>query len=317
MEIENVICHIISLNPVSKKKIIDGIDIKKFHCVDLDNINNFILKNKEMDKMFRQYHKLKTSKNDKFKQIDKKMTEFWENNFINLLYQKIPTKKKTILIGNNSHYRLKSKKIKLPTYNKFILKQKVKNEIKQIIKYNLDNYYDDIINGSFPINHLDYDFLFKKINTTYLNYKKAGYIEKSVDELHSIFNLIIQTKIKGDGLWVSLKQPYNIASLIHPNKNDEIIAYTEPIYALLDSFDWKDNELIKNYKGNKVKIIEKNNKYISKLKTRRFLYFVSKETFIPYENGNNVKFFSQAPVAVLNKEKIPNVHEKFKKMKIF
>ena len=41
-----------------------------------------------------------------------------------------------------------------------------------------------------------------------------------VDELHSIFNLITQTKIKGDGLWVSLKQPYNIflCDVLRPSK---------------------------------------------------------------------------------------------------
>ena len=317
MEIENVICHIIGLNPISKDKLIEGIDNKKYHIVDLDDINNFILRNEEMDKMFKQYHKLKTSKNDKFKQIDKKMTNFWENNFTNLLYQKIPTKKKTILIGKNNHYRLKSKKIKLPTHNKFIIRYEPKEEIKQIIKYNLDNHYKDIINGSFPVQYLDHDFLAKKINSNYNNYKKSGYIEKSISELHSILSLLQQKKIKGDGLWISLKQPYNISSLIHPDKNSELIAYTEPIFAILDSFNWKSDELIKNYKGNQVKIREINDKSTNKLKAKRFLYFVSKENFLPYQHGENVKYSSLTPTAILNKEKISNVYDKFKKMKIF
>ena len=48
---------------------------------------------------------------------------------------------------------------------------------------------------------------------------------------------------------------------------------------------------------------------VKKLKTRRFLYLVETKTFIPHENGNNQKFFSQLPVKILAKERIDNVYD--------
>jgi len=48
---------------------------------------------------------------------------------------------------------------------------------------------------------------------------------------------------------------------------------------------------------------------MKKLNAKRFLYLVDPNTFIPHENGNNQKFFSQLPVKILAKEKIDNVKD--------
>ena len=48
---------------------------------------------------------------------------------------------------------------------------------------------------------------------------------------------------------------------------------------------------------------------LDKLKTKRFLYLVDKNTFIPHEKGGNQKFFSQSPVIILQKEKIKSVYD--------
>ena len=71
--INNIICHIMGLNPITKKIFINSLNKQKYYIMDLDNINDKILKDNEMDKMFKKYDKLKNKKNDKYKDIDKKM----------------------------------------------------------------------------------------------------------------------------------------------------------------------------------------------------------------------------------------------------
>ena len=102
-----IICHIVGLNPSDKRKIKELCSrIKKFNFIDLDEINNNILNSDEMNKMYKSYTRLKKNKNDKYKDIDKKMTKYWEDNMIKEVYDLIPGKKKSILVGKNHHYRI-------------------------------------------------------------------------------------------------------------------------------------------------------------------------------------------------------------------
>ena len=80
-DIKCLSCHIIGFNPFSKKTFVDKLNEKIFNVIDLDIINQEILKKPELDKMYQQYQKLKDDKNDKFKEVDKKMSSFWEQNF--------------------------------------------------------------------------------------------------------------------------------------------------------------------------------------------------------------------------------------------
>ena len=89
-----IICHIVGLNPNDKDKIIKKCnELKKYNIIDLDYINNDILNNEEMSNMFKSYYKLKNNKNDKYKDIDKKMSKFWEDSMIKIVYNNIISKK--------------------------------------------------------------------------------------------------------------------------------------------------------------------------------------------------------------------------------
>ena len=151
-------CHIVGLNPVSKKELIEELNKKIFNPIDLDQINNEIITDKEMDSMFKQYQKMKESKNDKFKELDKKMSTFWENKFLELLNEKVKIDKKNILIGQSNHYKYLGRKINLNTPNKFFIKN-TDDDIKKLISYNLTTYHEDIVNGKFPLEYLDFNFL--------------------------------------------------------------------------------------------------------------------------------------------------------------
>ena len=301
-------CHIIGLNPYSKKELIDSLNTTIFNAIDLDDINEKIIKEDTMNLMFKSYQKMKDSKNDKFKELDKKMTNYWENKYLELLGEKVKLDKKNILIGKNTHFKFLSKRINLNTINKFYIKNS-EDEVRKLIKYNLENYKNDIINGIFPIEYLDYNYLSKKKDTSINFYKKAGYLEKDYEQIKTIIKLLEEKNANITGLWIALKDPYNLGSKIHPKKNDKILAYIDPNLALLGSFNFDKEELSKNYNGKEIKIKELKAQALDKLKTRRFLYLVDKNSFIPHEKGANQKFFSQNPVTILQKEKINSVYD--------
>ena len=302
-EYKTVACHLIGLNPYTKQKLTDNIDSKKINIIDLDIINQNILQNSQLDKMYLQFQKLKIDKNDKYKDIDKKMSLFWEKNFISDIENKVVEKKINILIGQNNHYKSLNKRVNIDCTNKFIVKSNVDDEVKSWIKYNLDNYKEEIINGNFPLDYINYDFLTKKRIAIENTYKKIGYIEKSLDEINTIINFISKTKYK-DEIWISMKEPYNVGSYIHPTTSNKNIikGYTNLHVALLSSLKFSDKQITKIFEDI---IIKTQN--IKKLKTRRFLYLVDTKTFIP--NKNNTNFFSQVPVKVLAKKKIDNVYD--------
>lgn len=302
-------CHIIGFNPYSKKDFIEQLNKKIFNIIDLDSINQEILRNPQLDKMHKQYQKLKTDKNDKFKEVDKKMSQFWEKNFSENVQSSINEKKINILIGQNNHYKSLNKKINIECTNKFIVKSDINEEVKSWIKYNLDTYKKDIIEGTFPLDYINYDYLYKKSVAIETTYKKIGYIEKTLSQLKTIIKLIEKsTKTSKNKMWVCVKEPYNIGSLIHPKLNNKIYGFTEINAAILSSFNLSNDE-------NKKKFTELSPQSIKKLKTRRFLYLVDSTTFVPHENGNK-QFFAQVPVKILAKKRIDNVHDYFVSMDI-
>ena len=44
---------------------------------------------------------------------------------------------------------------------------------------------------------------------------------------------------------------------------------------------------------------------------KRYLLAVDKATFVPHEKGNNIKFFSQEPVNILEIIKVSNVFKEY------
>jgi len=304
----NLTCHIIGINSKNKKKFNEKINRKEFNIIDLDIINQNIIADEFLDKLYKNFVKLKEDKNDKYKEIDKKMTNFWENKFNEKLNQELSEKKKNIFIGMNSHYKIPSKKISLETKNNFIVKSDPNEEIKLIIENNLDTNRLNIINGNFPLEYLNHDFLTKKREALLNTYIKSGYLEKSLDDI-----IIILQALENDNstneLWISMKQPYNLNSKIHP-KNNITYAYNDPTIALIESFDFDENELEKNLvtenDTTSLSIKEIKPKCLEKLKNKRFLYQVDKNTFLPLDK---TKYFTQTPVDIKNKQKINNVYE--------
>jgi hypothetical protein len=308
-----IICHIIGITSVSKNKFID--DMKKigYHIIDLDELSNGILRNSTMKQLYSQYQGFKDSKNDKFKEIDKKMSIYWETSMEESIINNINTSKKNLVIGYSHHFRNITKRINVSPNNKpiakFIIKVS-KSDVRNIIRNNLDKFKEDIIQGCYPLENIDFDFIYNNRLKIDSIYEKNNYLPKSIETIYTILNLS-NKDIDGDGLWIALKQPYNVSSKIYPKKNDKLFGFTDKLMALLSSFHFNDDELEKYYDNNVVKVKPKKEGILEKMNEKRYLYLVEKKHFVPHEKGNNVKFYSQEPVIIIDIIKIKNVYEEY------
>ena len=104
-----------------------------------------------------------------------------------------------------------------------------------------------------------------------------------------------------------MKEPYNVGSKIHLNK-EPIFAFIDPVLSLIGSFNIKEDEI--NYNFNDDRVVSLNNIDSKKMKKGRYLYYVSKEDFILADVKNKHKYSTHNPVLVLEKEKINNVYNK-------
>lgn len=307
MENFNYICHVINLSNKDKKLFLEEFK-NDYNIIDLDKINNSILNDDRLNKLYLKYEKLKNTKNDKFKEIDKQITDFWETQFIEKIVKESSKNKKNIYIGLNYHYKNISKKINLNTCNNFIINTNINEDVKAAIEYNLDTYRESIINGCYPLEYLNFDNIKKKKEAILASYIKLNYLSKNIDEVINILKTL--NKTKNNGVWICLRDPYNIDSKIYPI-NNPIVGYSEKELALIESFDLKDNEVEKIITTEKdtptVSLKEIKENALNKLKKKRFLYYVDKDTFLPYENNLN-KYFSTTPVKVKFVEKVSNVH---------
>ncbi len=309
-----LICHIVGITSLNKNKFINDMNKIGYHIIDLDELSNNILKNNTMVQLFSQYQGFKDSKNDKFKEIEKKMSIYWETSMEEGIITNIDKSKKNIIIGYSHHFRNINKRINVSPNNKpiakFIIKVS-KSDVRNIIKNNLSKYKDDIIQGCYPLENIDFDFVYNNRLKMDAIYEKNGYLPKTIETIYTILNLS-NKNIDGDGLWIALKQPYNVGSKIHPKqKNDKLFGFTDKLMALLSSFHFNDDELEKYYDNNTVRIKPKKEGVLEKMKEKRYLYLVEKEHFVPHEKGNNVKYYSQEPTIIIDVMKIKNVYEEY------
>ena len=128
-----------------------------------------------------------------------------------------------------------------------------------------------------------------------------------IDQIIEILEMYAKTRIQGKGLWFSSNEPYNIGSKIHPN-NGPIYAYIDPVLSLLGSFNFEENNI--EYSSGDEKVVSLKRLNTKKMKKGRYLYYVTKEDFIPSEKDSKHKYFTQNSVTVLEKEKIANVYNK-------
>ena len=313
-----ILCHIAGMNEEIKEDFYNLMNQKKkiVEVVDLDKMSDKIINDKYINRLHKKLEFYKAKKNSKSKEIQKEMNDYWKkklDNFVDDTLNKTDKNKKIIFVGLVAHSKYTSKKIKIKTNNKFFLKVNHKKNAKSVIKYNIDNYRKEIIEGTFPLKYLDMDFLVKKRILLERQYYKMNYVSKSLKNILKMINLNLDKALEFKNikkLYIGMKDKYNEGSLIYPFNRGKVIAYSEKWLALTSVLGEQSKKFRKGYADNKPYIEEKEKNAIRAFNTNGYLYEVAKDNFIFHEKGKTYKLVSQNPAAILKRTYISNIYKK-------
>lgn len=228
----NILCHIIGLNELMKKKLYD--DINNIIVEDLDIITHKLRSDKELVKL---ENKISTTNKDN-KELHKSILDEHHKLWKTKLEKKIDNicmKNKTkmiILIGLTTHHKYSKLFVNINTKYKYIINIESHKNTKQVIEYNIDKYKKHIINGTFPLKYLDHKFLKKQHHSLYNIYKNKNYSTKS---LNGIIN------------WIKLKTNTQSGGNVDKNIDDKIYIKVDNVF--LKNTKINDNTIKKSNDG--------------------------------------------------------------------
>ena len=332
----SIIAHIAGLtdhtrvefyNILKKSQLVDFVEI-----IDLDIITAKIIEDNNMETLFAkfEYYSERSKNQDltqlenksalvKSKQLEKKMFQYWKvrmEYYINKLSS--ISNKKIILIGYLSFFKNHRIYLNLNIVTKFFLKVNYIDHAKSIIKHNLENSKNDIIDGNFDLNYLNADFLIKKRIQLQTIYSKISYIIMSLTSIINTLELYYQTSIPDVLYYASFikydKKIPNMANIIHTYSQEWVA-----ISSILTTSNSKINDKINDNQSisNIEKGINKNNKPYIKLTKEQskimnksgYIYEItSTEHFLPFPTKNNVyKYFTVKPIKINRILEINNI----------
>ncbi|QGR54020.1 hypothetical protein [Moumouvirus maliensis] len=304
----NILCHIIGLDEIHKKKLIKS--HKNIEFIDLDDIQQKIHNDEDIlnqkniwNEMSKKICILKNQKIfdeindlvDERNKIKKQIHNLWKEKIKKYYYDRIDKcKNKTIIIlGFNifpKDYRIKfnlDMLIYSTNYDNKYYNNKIIYDISPIdyacnqIKYYLNKYQDKIIKGTFPLNLLKQDYLISKYQKFTDFYLKQGYNFVTKDFINNIINQFYHMqneysgKIKTSNI-IYIAITFKAGKIIPANKKMPIEGFMTRIEAL-DNLKPKINNT-----------------------TPVYLY----ESNIDQFEIQNGKFISTKPINIINEESL-------------
>lgn len=325
-----ILAHIVGINDHNKLELINLIKYSKvlsnILIIDVDIITQKILEEKNMiillnknefnkDKNnFKNLEEFKVSLN-KSKDIEKKIFQYWKVKMEYYINKLSKNNNKIILIGYLSFFNNHKIYINLDITPKFFVKVNYNDHAKMIIKYNIENSKQDIIDGKFDLNYLDSNFLIKKRIQIQSIYLKISYILMPLNNIINTIELCNQD-ILPKSLYYSSFNKYDKKIPIISNNiiaySNEWLAITSILYNNDTSFSIK-----KGIKNNKEYIILSKDQY-NKMLNGGYIYEIdSTSDFIPFPSKNNIyKFLTTKPIKVCKFIYIDNIINQLKKLNI-
>ena len=302
---DKVLCHIVGVNSSIKGKLINFLTSKKINInvIDLDLITDKINQSKEMNELFKQIENI-DEKSKKIKDIEKSMVTEWKTKFQQDLDSEIKKHKdKIILIGMSSYFKNHRINVKIDCKLKFFVRVNLTIHAQNIIENNLNNYKNEIINGTFPLNLLDLESLIQKREILINIYKKFGYQLKSLNSIIEIIASNYNFNMESiQDLYVATDKKF-VKKIDIEEANG--IGYTIPWLAIVSSLNSKN--ISKGFKQNKAFI--KFNQYENKniLDNDCYLYKVNTENFYHNKNGKGIKFRASNSIKIDKSYYIDNI----------
>jgi len=320
---KNIFAHITGVNIESKELIKKSFSKKIFEIIDLDTITEKIINDKNMLYLYNrdEYYKNKLKDqnlsklnikqiNNIIKKIDQKMNLYWKINFENSISNLISKiDKLVILVGYNTYFKNHKIYVNINTNHKFIQKVNLLDHAKNIVSANLKEYYEDIINGDFPLEYLNHQMIIKKRNNLVIQYQKMEYQLDTINHIVNAIEIAYNTDVP-NMLYFASKENFNKKIMLKQNK---IIAYEDQWIALISALSNKN--ISKGYSSSGQPYVKCNP---SILNTSIYLYCITDtKTFSPIPTKNKLyKYQSAKQITIYKKVLINNIYEKLKELNI-
>jgi hypothetical protein len=269
------IIHIVGLNNEYKEDFISQLKSTensiKYSFIDIDDITQKITNETKMSKLYDEYEKIKlTDDKVKIKNLSIDINTEWARELQSKLNKLINSSENNIiLIGlttsviNNGQPKIH---VELPTNYKFIVDIDLTDNAKQIVKNNLKEYKNQIINGTFPLEFLDLKFLIKRREALNQLYIKNLYILRKVEDIIKFLKEHIpnsQNLTKSKKLYYA---SFNEITKFITEKN--VLLFDDEIKAILELFKYSqfkyekvdcesEEKIIKETIKNSLKDLEK------------------------------------------------------------
>jgi hypothetical protein len=244
--------------------------------------------------------------------METEITETWRDKLDEYIKKNIQDNKHShgiIFIGNTIN--IKNMRVKviipqsLPTH-KFFLKVNLKQNAQDIIRFNLKKYQEDIIEGAFPLDYINLEYLINSREILQKAYQKLNYNIVPLDKIIYYFEHGISEK-KPDILYVGLKEEYT-KEIVSKKK---VYGFSEDWIALSSITTGYD----RGYHDGNAFIKEKVKGSFKKLHTPGYIYVVPSTSFLSLENSNS-KFYCDKKIKIIKSMHIENIYDKLKEMKI-
>jgi hypothetical protein len=233
-----IICHIVGISNKIKESFISSIKLLSDNIIilDIDDISKRIIFQKEFSLIYDKYLNTNNRRN-----LLTELGLIWKTNMTNEINKFIDANnsKYIIIIGLITFFL--DLRIKLNIVdnisNKFFVSINNNIYVKQLIEYNIDHYKTDIIDGKFPLNYLDFDFLKNQRIHIQDIYTQKNYKFKTYDLIYNW----IKTKINSFNnsekkVWIASFNRYE--NKLNINKRN-LIAYQDKSLALMSIFPKK------------------------------------------------------------------------------
>jgi len=302
--------HIVGLNNEYKDDFISKIHIASpnYDIIDVDDLTQKITNDKKMAKLYDDYEKNKGDKN-KAKQIGTDINTEWAKELQTRLNKTLSSNdKNTIIIGlTTSIINTGAQKIhiSLPTNFKFIVDIDLVENAKHIIRNNLKDYKHEIINGKFPLEYINLDFLIKRREQLNQIYIKNLYIQKKGDDIIKFLKEHVPNIDKNLGKMKKLYYASN-QEYVKTISSKNLILYDNEVSAILSLFKFAEI----NYDPTNRTIKELTKNAFRELEKDCFIYEIIDLEDV-FFNGDNYK--NNKRLKINKNTHIDNVYEVFQK----
>ena len=304
------IFHIAGITELYKQDLIEKLKkLNMFIICDLDEETEKVYKNREVQSKLKE---LETVKLAKKKKLENEVTETWKEKleeFIKKSSKENENSYGLIFIGNTINIKHMKTKVLIPqanAMNKFFLKVNFKENAKEIIRFNLKKYHDDIVDGDFPLDYINLEYLINSRETLQKVYQKLNYNIISLDKILYHFEHGLNVK-KPDVLYVVLKEEH-LKDIVSKKK---VYGFSEDWIALSSLIKGID----RGYNDGFAFIKEKTKGSFKKLHMSCYIYVVPSTSFLSMDD-NNTKFQTDKKIKIIKSMAIDDVFDKLKEMKI-